>query len=82
MRIGRAFPGAVTPYRIILAIIAATERRSTKTGAAVCHGNEEGAIPLSDLRRKWHTYIQKRDILSNRLNAGILQKRPGILRIS
>ena len=38
-------------------------------------------IRLSDLRRKRDAYIQKRDIPSNRPNAGICKKLPGILRI-
>uniref|UniRef100_M4BLD1 Uncharacterized protein n=1 Tax=Hyaloperonospora arabidopsidis (strain Emoy2) TaxID=559515 RepID=M4BLD1_HYAAE len=42
---------------------------SHQDGGSTLPGNEEGAILLSDLRRRRDAYIQKRDILSNRLNA-------------
>ena len=43
--------------------------------------NKEGACPTVRPAKKEERIHPERDILSNRLNAGILQKPPGILRI-
>ena len=66
--------GTDTSYRPNLAIMAAAERQAIKYVAALCHGTKKVHVLQSELRRKRDAYIQKRYIISNRPNAGILQK--------
>ena len=66
--------GTAPSYGPNLAIMAATERQAMKHGAALCLTSKEGADSTVCAAKKEGCIHPERDILSNRLNAGILQK--------